>query len=136
MYVSQLTGFPFPVGAAKIYRVVPGSAPTVYAEGFTNIIDLAFDAQGNLYVLAIDQNSLLAPDVTGRLARVNAGGGAVETIASTGLVMPGGMMIGSDGGIYISNYSTSPTAGEVIKIVANMHDPDRYPHILCPRFRP
>jgi hypothetical protein len=26
-YVSQLTGFPFPVGAANVYRVVPGSAP-------------------------------------------------------------------------------------------------------------
>ena len=90
LYVSQLTGFPFPPGGARIYRVVPGAAPQIYAEGFTNIIDLEFDAAGNLYVLEIDRNGLLAPEVTGRLARVNAGTGAVVTIASDGLVMPGG----------------------------------------------
>jgi len=116
LYVSQLTGFPFPVGAARIYRVVPGAAPQIYAEGFTNVIDLAFDAAGNLYVLEIDQNGLLAPAVTGRLARVNASDHSVETIASEGLVMPGGLVIGDDGAIYVSNFSTSPGIGEVIRL--------------------
>jgi hypothetical protein len=116
LYVSQLTGFPFPPGAAKIFRVVPGSAPTVYASGFTNVIDLAFDAQGNLYVLEIDQNGLLAPSPTGRLARVNVSNNSVVTVASTGLVMPGGMVIGPDGAIYVSNYSTAPGAGQVVRI--------------------
>lgn len=37
-YVGQLTGFPFPVGGARVYRVVPGHKPQVYARGFTNII--------------------------------------------------------------------------------------------------
>ncbi len=117
LYVSELTGFPFPVGGARIYRVVPGSAPTIYAEGFTNIIDLEFDAAGNLYVLEIDRNSLLAPEVTGRLARINAIGGAVDTVASEGLVMPGGLAIGPDGAIYVSNYSVMPGIGEVLRIV-------------------
>jgi hypothetical protein len=116
LYVSQLTGFPFPPGGARVYRVVPGSAPTVYAEGFTNIIDLEFDAQGNLYVLEIDQNGLLAPPVAGRLARINSNGGTVDTIASDGLVMPGGMAIGPDGAIYVSNFSTAPGAGQVLRI--------------------
>ena len=35
-YVSELTDFPFPVEGARIYRVVPGEEPQVYAEGFTN----------------------------------------------------------------------------------------------------
>ena len=116
LYVSQLTGFPFPVGGAKIFRVVPGSAPTVYATGFTNIIDLAFDARGNLYVLEIDRNGLLAPSPTGRLARVNASNQSVDTVASDGLVMPGGLAIAPDGSIYISNYSASPGVGEVIRL--------------------
>lgn len=116
LYVSELTGFPFPAGAARIYRVVPGAAPTVYATGFTNIIDLEFDSRGNLYVLEIDKNGLAVPDVTGRLARISANGGAVVTIASTGLVMPGGMTIGPDGAIYVSNYSTSPGGGQVVRI--------------------
>ena len=32
-YVSELTGFPFVPGFARIHRVVPGQAPTVYADG-------------------------------------------------------------------------------------------------------
>jgi hypothetical protein len=116
LYVSQLTGFPFPIGGARVFRVVPGSAQQVYSEGFTNIIDLEFDSQGNLYVLEIDQNGLIAPEVTGRLARVNAGSHTIDTVASEGLVMPGGMAIGPDGAIYISNFSTSPGVGEVIRL--------------------
>jgi hypothetical protein len=35
-YVGQLTGFPFPVGAANVYRVpANGGTADVYAEGFT-----------------------------------------------------------------------------------------------------
>ncbi len=115
LYVSELTGFPFQVGAARIHRVVPGQPSTVFATGFTNVIDLEFDAHGNLYVLEIDRNSLLAPSPIGRLARVNTDG-SVQTIASDGLVMPGGMTIGPDGAIYVSNYSTSPDVGEVVRI--------------------
>ncbi len=116
LYVSQLTGLPFPPGGANVYRVVPGAAPTVYASGFTNIIDLEFDAAGNLYVLEIDTNGLLDPAVGGRLARVNAGTQTVDTIASTGLVMPGGLAIGPDGALYVTNFSVVPGMGQVIRI--------------------
>ena len=62
-YVGQLTGFPFPVGGANIYRVNPRTgAASVFASGFTNIMDLAFGKDGTLYVLEIDHNSLLPPD--------------------------------------------------------------------------
>lgn len=116
LYVSQLTGFPFPVGGANIYRVIPGSTPIVFASGFTNIIDLAFDRSGNLYVLEIDQNGLAADGATGRLVRVPAGGGSQETIASEGLVMPGGLAIGPDGALYVSNFSIMPGVGQVVRI--------------------
>lgn len=117
LYVSELTGFPFVPGSARIHRVVPGQAPTVFATGFTNVIDLEFDSQGNLYVLEVDQNGLLAPSPTGRLARVNAADGSVTTIASNGLVMPGGIAIGPDGAVYVTNYSHAPGLGEVVRIV-------------------
>jgi sugar lactone lactonase YvrE len=117
LYVSQLTGFPFPVGAANIYRVVAGSEPTVFASGFTNVIDLAFDRTGNLYVLEIDDNGLAAAGGTGRLVRVPAGGGSQVTIASDGLVMPGGLAVGPDGALYVSNFSIMPGDGQVVRIV-------------------
>lgn len=45
-YVGELTGFPFAVGKARVWRVVPGERPRVYARGFTNIIDLAVEPDG------------------------------------------------------------------------------------------
>jgi len=43
-FMSQLTGFPFPVGAANVYRVDRKTgAAEIFASGFTNIMDLAFD---------------------------------------------------------------------------------------------
>ena len=71
LYVGQLTGFPFPVGGAKVWRVVPGQTPTVFAEGFTNIADIAFDNKGRLLVLEIFANGLLSGDPTGALTRWN-----------------------------------------------------------------
>ena len=45
LFVSQLTGAPFLVGAANIYRVpAAGGEPVVIASGFTTIIDIAFDS--------------------------------------------------------------------------------------------
>lgn len=41
-YVSELTGLPFPVDAARVWRVPLGGQPEVYAEGFTNVIERSF----------------------------------------------------------------------------------------------
>jgi hypothetical protein len=53
LYVGELSGDFAPVGSARIHRIPPGEAPQVYAEGFTNVIDLAFDRHGRLLVLEI-----------------------------------------------------------------------------------
>lgn len=54
LYVGQLTGFPFPAGGARVYRVpANGGTPTIYAQDqhLTKIIDIAFGKDGSLYVL-------------------------------------------------------------------------------------
>jgi hypothetical protein len=52
--------------------------PEVFAAGFTNIIDIAFDKKGRLYVLEIATNGLLnTPEnelPVGRLVRVDKDG--------------------------------------------------------------
>ena len=69
-YVSQLTGFPFPVGGAKVFRIDPRSgAVSTYATGFTMGMDLAFGRDGTLYVVEIDSNSLLQPGSEGASGR-------------------------------------------------------------------
>jgi hypothetical protein len=115
LYVGQLTGFPFPVGGAQVWRLVPGQAPTVFAAGFTNIIDIAFDHKGRLLVLEIFANGLLSGDPTGALIRVERDGSRTE-VARAGLVTPTGVAVTSDGTIYISNKGTLVGEGEVLRL--------------------
>jgi glucose/arabinose dehydrogenase len=113
-YVGQLTGGPFAVGIANVFRVPPeGGEPEIYAEGFTNIIDIAFGPDGSLYVLQI------ASPIP------NFGGGALVRVAPDGtrtqigedLFAPGGIAIAKDGTIYVTNNSISPVGGEVLSIL-------------------
>ena len=114
LYVGQLTGFPFPVGGANVYRIGPGGQPQVVASGFTNIIDIAFGPDHALYVLEIAHNGLLSGDPTGALIRVGKDGSRT-VIASAGLTMPTGVAI-RDGKAYISNCGVCAGEGEVIAI--------------------
>jgi hypothetical protein len=115
LYVGELVGFPFPTGAARVWRMVPGEQPTVYAKGFTNIIDLAFDRKGRLYVLEIAKHGLQSPDKTGALIRVEADGKHTELLSKQ-LTAPGGMVFGPGEALYISNRATSAGTGEVLRI--------------------
>jgi len=114
-YVSQLTGFPFPVGGSSVYRVARGMAPTVHAGGFTNVIDLTFGPDGSLYVLEIDANGLLTPGEAGRLVRI-APDGTRSTIADGRLTSPGGVTVSATGTVWVTNLSTSAGAGELLRI--------------------
>jgi len=118
-YISQLTGFPFPPGAANVYRYDPLTATTTVAHsGFTNIIDLTFDDVGNLFVLQVSSNGLasaLGPG-TGLLLKIDALTGERTTIASTGLVFPGGVTVGPDDALYVTNHTNISTGGQVLRI--------------------
>jgi hypothetical protein len=115
LYVSELTGFPFPVGGARIWRVAKGGEPEVSAEGFTNVIDIAFDRKGRLHVLEISANGLLSGDPTGALIRVEADGSHTE-ISAGELTAPGALAFGPGGVIYVSNKSVLAGEGEVLRI--------------------
>ena len=113
-YVSELTGFPFVPGAARIYRIVPGQAPTIFATGFTMLTDIAFGADGTLYALEYDSNGLLAPGDAGALWKVNPDGSR-SLVFADGLVNPTGLAI-ADGKFYVSNFGHSGGDGEVLQI--------------------
>lgn len=120
-YVGQLTGFPFPVGAANIYRVpARGGEPSVFASGFTHIVDLTFGPDGSLYVVEIAKNGLLAAfdgnDWTGALIRIAPDGTRTELVPGA-LTAPGGIAVGSDGALYVTNNSVFSSTGELIRIV-------------------
>jgi glucose/arabinose dehydrogenase len=112
-YVGELTGFPFPAGQARIYRVVPGHQPRVYATGFTNIIDLAWGPDHKLYVLEIAKNGLLSGDETGALLRVGRGG--KHKLLTDALRAPGGLAIRGKSA-YVTNCSICAGTGSVLKV--------------------
>ena len=113
LYVSQLVGFPFDAGASKIWRIVPGQAPTVYATGLTNVTDLAFGPDGTLYAVEIAKNGLLNGP-PGAIVAIPWGGGA-PTIVVDNLLFPYGIAIGN-GSIYVSTGAPVPGIGQVLRI--------------------
>lgn len=115
LYVGQLTGAPFTVGAANVYRVpIDGGTPVVAYSGFTNIIDIAFAADGSLFVLEISKNGIPSFN-PGRLVHIALDGTRTE-IAAGMLRAPGGIAIDGDGALYVTNKSLNATLGEVLRI--------------------
>jgi hypothetical protein len=92
---------------AKVWRVVPGQPPTVFARGFTRIAGLSFGPDGSLYV-AEHGSSRRGAAPRGAIIRLRPGGGARETIGRGRLRLPGGIAVRSDGVIFASNYSNRP----------------------------
>jgi Chlorophyllase len=114
-YVSELTGAPFEAGAAKIYRLTADGQPEVYADGFTNIVDLASDKSGGFYVLEYDADGIGMGSDAGALIYLSPDGKTRTTITDE-LISPTGLEIGADGDIYISNKGFVAGQGEVLRL--------------------
>jgi hypothetical protein len=108
LYVGELRGVPFTPGSARIWRVVPGRKPTVYASGFTTISDLAFDGP-NLLVLELSTKGLLSGKSPGALIRVTPAG-KKTVLVRAGLLYPTGLAVDGNS-IYISNNGLYPATG-------------------------
>lgn len=122
-YMGQLTGGPFPIGGAAVWQVTPDGTATKYAEGFTNIIDIAFGPDETLYVAEITHDGLMsvfgagaAP--IGAVYSVPPGGGEPTLIVNDERVMaPGGIAVDAEGAIYVStNTIPAGAVGEIVKI--------------------
>jgi hypothetical protein len=113
-FVGELTGFPFPLHGARVFRVMPGEKPTVWARGFTNIIDIAFH-NGKLYVLEIAHNSLATTSTPfGALLRLNPDGS--KTVLFKDLFFPTSLAFTSGGDVLVTNCGICAGGGEVQRI--------------------
>lgn len=113
IYVSQLTGFPFPVGGSSIWRISKNGTATEWATGLTNVTDLTFGKNGKLYAVQIADDGLTgeAGLTDGSLLRVKPGANRSEVIA-TGLFAPYGVAV-HKGHAYVTTGSVLPGGGEV-----------------------
>lgn len=124
-YVGQLTGFPFPVGGANIYRIDPiTQAVTIWATGFTTIIDLEFDNNNNLFVLEYTTNSLLSNEPAGSLIKIFPNGRRQILLdEEDGLIFPTGLAVGQDGYVYLANNGDEAGQGQLIRTSASVPEP-------------
>jgi len=117
LYVGELTGYPYPEDAARIFRVSSDNQPKVYADDFTQISDIAFDNQGGLYVLEYGTESILSQGYGGPGTLIYvAPDGTRTTIASEELISPSDLALGPNGNLYVSTQSFVAGQGQVVKI--------------------
>ncbi|NMG18501.1 ScyD/ScyE family protein [Brasilonema bromeliae] len=116
LYVSEYTGFPFPVGKARIFRVGSNGEVTVYADGFTQLSDLEFDAQGNLYTIQYSN----APQWLGvgdaSLIQISPDGTRTTLLSGNGLESATALTVGPDGAVYVSSKGDRPGVGQVLRV--------------------
>lgn len=115
-YVSELTGFPFPEDKAQIYRV-GADGEQVYADGFTQLVDVAFDKQNNLYALEHSVESLWKGNPAGALVKIAPDGTrTVVADGQDGLVYPTNVKLGPNGSVYVTNKGSIPGEGELVRV--------------------
>ena len=121
-YVGELQGFPFRPGTSHIWRIDPnasgvvcsvaGSDPgcSMYAEGFTAIHDIAFDARrGKLYVYELAEDGVLAFEAgfeTGEFppaVLLSVRGDKRREIAAGLLSQPGGVVVTHRGDVFVTD---------------------------------
>jgi hypothetical protein len=117
LYVSTLTGFPFPEGGAVVYRMqdkdgdgdaMEAGETTVFASGLTTATDLAFDKDGSLLVAQFSLDMLT--EAPGNVVRVKDG---ALSVVGAPLISPTGITVLGDGTIMV--------AQEFLGIVADIN---------------
>ncbi len=116
VYTSDYTGFPYPEGVARILRTGKDGKPQVFATGFTQLGDLEFDKEGNLYVLQVTNEASWKGSTEGSLIKISPNGERKVLLSGNGLNFPTALTIDAYGTVYITNQGASPGIGQVLKV--------------------
>ena len=128
VYVTTLTGFPHPRGAAAVYRILDSNGDgdaldagevQLHIEHLTSATDVALDVDGAFLVTEFSKNlgELVetgygrAPEFPGRLIRWRSPDRGLEVVAD-GLVSPTAVAVTTTGRIFVSE----EFAGRVVEI--------------------
>jgi glucose/arabinose dehydrogenase len=132
-YLTELKGFPAPLGESRVWRIEPGTlhahcevdAPdspcSVVADGFTSIVDINFAPDGTAFVVELDEASWAAVEIVPD----KAVGGTVNecnsttwtcTQNATGLTMPMAVAVNDSGSAFAVVSALVPGDAEVIEL--------------------
>jgi sugar lactone lactonase YvrE len=110
LYVGELLGGFYSPGHARIWRIVPGQAPTVWASGLTTVQACGFGSDGAFYATEFQTGGFGSTNPAGDVVRISRTGHLTH-LGTGKLFFPSGFAAGADGAIYVSNCSISPAAG-------------------------
>ncbi|WP_107668101.1 ScyD/ScyE family protein [Cyanothece sp. BG0011] len=120
-YFGELTGFPYPEGEARVFRLNEEGVPEVFAEGFTQIADIVFDQDGNLLVLQFADLAQWRESVNGSLAGLPGSilqvtpEGMISTLLDENIFSATGIEVDNNGDIILVNNGVG-TQGEVVRV--------------------
>lgn len=130
-YVGELKGFPAPTGVSRVWRVSPnatgamcGASPDceLVLNGFTSIIDLAFDAAGVLHVAELDEASWFAVEALGApstdAGTINACDVQTATCSevATGIPILTAITFGKGGSLWATQNALVPGLAAVVQV--------------------
>jgi sugar lactone lactonase YvrE len=110
LYVGELLGGFYTPGHARIWRVVPGHAPKVWARGLTTVQGCGFGSDGAFYATEFQTGGLGSDNPAGDVVRIDQHGHRTH-LGVGKLFFPSGFAAGPGGAIYVSNCSIAPATG-------------------------
>ena len=115
-YVGNLGTFGPSHQPENIYKVTPSGQIKAVAGGLSEVLGVAFDDQGRMYVLESSTGGVAPIPGTGDVVRIDDNGS--RTVLAEGLLFPTGMTFGPDGALYISNFGFGGPAGagQVVRV--------------------
>lgn len=121
LYVSLLTGGPFPPGASKVLRVTMDGKISDAAAGLTMLTDVERGPDGAWYVAQFAEFSFTSTPPgpipgSGQVLRVKAGG--QQEVVAGGLMFPNMIAFDGSGNLYVTTNSVIPNAGQVVRYTA------------------